>query len=327
MSLKDITFNLFNKSFLVNFQFTLLCLVEYDEAVMYAKNRRIGDTAIYNEKRLFETPIPEINVQNQIQLDASQEASTDENSFDATNADVSAGVCASFDMVSSTFASTSTLTGGQTRENSSSSSDTVLNQKKSIAEASAQDASISELTSGLATGQTNENFSVSVECVSAQPNLTADVNLQDAPTTTLTAGESNDNSSASVEIASTQPNFTGEESAQDASPLADQTIQHIEDVHDLKPQLEPEVVLIVGPTTTTINALHSVIKEPEFIKYDFDEMEIKVDSKIGFCKPFNATSEGLVKRENDIVSGNLPYNETVSKNLLVKCTIFRKGFT
>lgn len=78
------------------------------------------------------------------------------------------------------------------------------------------------------------------------------------------------------------------------------------------PIVKKEAVLIVEPSAAHINALEGLIEEPEYTVYKDDSMEIIVDNKKGFALPFNVTSDELIKRENDEVSGQMPFNETVS---------------
>lgn len=52
--------------------------------------------------------------------------------------------------------------------------------------------------------------------------------------------------------------------------------------------------------------------------YTYDEVEM---SFLKFPIPFKATDKDLVKRQNDIISGNLPFNENVKTNLLANFLI------
>lgn len=70
-------------------------------------------------------------------------------------------------------------------------------------------------------------------------------------------------------------------------------------------------VLIIGPTTSNTIALNNLINEPTFEVVEVGDIVFTVNTKTGFAKPFETTTEGLIKRENDMVSGNIPFNISV----------------
>lgn len=81
-------------------------------------------------------------------------------------------------------------------------------------------------------------------------------------------------------------------------------------------QLNPlkiEAVPIHEPIQANNEELNELLDEEDMVteKYD-DEVTITIDSKIGFAMPLNSNSDGLIKRENDVISGNIAFNETVS---------------
>lgn len=62
--------------------FILICTVDYDKAIEYAMNRRCGDPAIYNSKRLDEHPLPNLHVDDtdvdeQCDIDGADDLSRD----------------------------------------------------------------------------------------------------------------------------------------------------------------------------------------------------------------------------------------------------------
>lgn len=58
--------------------------------------------------------------------------------------------------------------------------------------------------------------------------------------------------------------------------------------------------------------LQDILDDTEVIdKYD-EEVTFIINRKTGYAKPLKTDSNGLVKRENDIVTGDVPYNDTVS---------------
>lgn len=74
------------------------------------------------------------------------------------------------------------------------------------------------------------------------------------------------------------------------------------------------VVLLFEPCSANNVALNNLLDEEDEVIDEYDEdVTIILSRKTGFAKPFNTNNDGLVKRENDTVSGNLPFNETVSK--------------
>lgn len=71
-----------------------------------------------------------------------------------------------------------------------------------------------------------------------------------------------------------------------------------------------EPVLLMEPCSSNRKQLNDLLETAVIEEVD-DEMTIIVGSK-GFGAPFQTTAENLIKRENDPISGNVPYNNTVS---------------
>lgn len=69
--------------------------------------------------------------------------------------------------------------------------------------------------------------------------------------------------------------------------------------------------------------LNEILDEEDMVTEEIDDdLTIIVDSKIGFAKPLNSNVDGLIKRQNDVVSGNIPFVETVSNIKLNKISSF-----
>lgn len=78
----------------------------------------------------------------------------------------------------------------------------------------------------------------------------------------------------------------------------------------IEPKLEP-VPLYVA-CSSNANDLRNLLEDDQIIdKYD-DDITFTYERKTGYVMPLLTDSNGLVKRLNDVVSGNLPFNLTVS---------------
>lgn len=74
-----------------------------------------------------------------------------------------------------------------------------------------------------------------------------------------------------------------------------------------------ELVVKIEPIIPDEDVLNELISEPEYtFEQVDDDIQIIFDNKIGFAKPFYATANSLVKRENDVISGCTPFDELVS---------------
>lgn len=74
-----------------------------------------------------------------------------------------------------------------------------------------------------------------------------------------------------------------------------------------KPEYVP-LYEVSAPNNSEIDEI--LLDEPQVIKYG-DDVEILI-TETGVPQPFGATLENMVKRENDAISGNVPYNIKVS---------------
>lgn len=77
--------------------------------------------------------------------------------------------------------------------------------------------------------------------------------------------------------------------------------------------VKSEVVFLQEPCSSNRKALDELLEKRiiEEIEDDIYPMTIISGSK-NFGLPFNATAEGLIKRQNDRVSGNVAFSQTVS---------------
>lgn len=75
---------------------------------------------------------------------------------------------------------------------------------------------------------------------------------------------------------------------------------------------QAELVVKVEPIIANEEVSNELISEPEYTIEKVDDMEIIIDNKVGLAKPFFATAGALIKRENDVISGNTAFDELVS---------------
>lgn len=81
-------------------------------------------------------------------------------------------------------------------------------------------------------------------------------------------------------------------------------------IEELVPKIES--VLIVEPRPENATAIDELINESQEAIVVVDDMEIRYNPKKGFGLPLGVTNSMLVKRENDIVSGNIAFDVLVS---------------
>lgn len=65
-----------------------------------------------------------------------------------------------------------------------------------------------------------------------------------------------------------------------------------------------------APCPRARKALNELLEASVIDEYD-DDITFIVSSR-GFAMPYHSTTEGLIKRQNDPVSGNVAFSETVS---------------
>lgn len=86
----------------------------------------------------------------------------------------------------------------------------------------------------------------------------------------------------------------------------------------LAPIIKPEPALLIEPCTSNSNELNGLF-DKDYEEEDVWDEDITfiVNKKVGYAQPFNSNDQQLIKRENDVVSGNMPFNETVNtQNML-----------
>lgn len=128
------------------------------------------------------------------------------------------------------------------------------------------------------------------------------------------------NRDGNMEELTDEPNVTPllvliEEHNEDERADSNRSIENSSDAlacaieNDLSTQVE--LTLKVEPRAEDEIILNELIFEDEYTVEKVDDMEIIVNNKMGFAKPFSATTTGLIKRENDVISGNTPFDELV----------------
>lgn len=75
--------------------------------------------------------------------------------------------------------------------------------------------------------------------------------------------------------------------------------------------IKSEPTLLMTPCSSNLNELYNLLNSHVIEEVD-DEMTIIYGSK-GFGLPYKTTDENLIKRENDPISGNMAFTQTVSK--------------
>lgn len=78
--------------------------------------------------------------------------------------------------------------------------------------------------------------------------------------------------------------------------------------------IKTEPIPLHEPIQANNVELNEILDEEDMITEQLDDdITVIIDSKIGFGKPLNSNADGLIKRQNDIISGDIPFIQTVSK--------------
>lgn len=72
-----------------------------------------------------------------------------------------------------------------------------------------------------------------------------------------------------------------------------------------------EPVPLYEANTSNVVDLDDILDDDEVVDVYSNDVTIIFKRKTGIIKPMKTDSNGLVKRENDVVSGNMAYNDTV----------------
>lgn len=83
-----------------------------------------------------------------------------------------------------------------------------------------------------------------------------------------------------------------------------------------------EPVLVIEPPESNRKELEALLNDEEVVDELCDDMVIKYKKNVGFGKPFACNTDGLIKYENDIVSGNMPYKANVRNIFSLYLTLF-----
>lgn len=75
--------------------------------------------------------------------------------------------------------------------------------------------------------------------------------------------------------------------------------------------MKVEHVPLFEPRFSNLTDIGIILLEPDYEVEVIDDMEIKM-IKGQQLKPMRSTPDGLIKREHDTVSGEIPYNQSVS---------------
>lgn len=95
--------------------------------------------------------------------------------------------------------------------------------------------------------------------------------------------------------------------------IANENIDEVDPLHDIEHgiQIKPELVPLYEMPTRNTAEMDELLDEPQTFYLSDDDGEMVVP-ETGLPKPFGSTPEGMVKRENDPITGNVPFNVEVS---------------
>lgn len=92
----------------------------------------------------------------------------------------------------------------------------------------------------------------------------------------------------------------------------DDMTNEVPDEEDMKPEMPSEMLSIQEISNTNLNKILPLLNEPETCVIDEEADEECVMSYTQFAMPWKATEDGLIKREIDAISGNMPFFNTVN---------------
>lgn len=284
-------------------------LERFEDAIDYMEAHRNVQPAIYSNRRLKEMPKPSLGAHNNCfeRFCASndiQDSSEEENN-ESIEADVEAN---NHDAEADTDINASVPNGSENAINSHES--TVNNDSIDTDDIEAE---IS--TSSLHESQIEQ---IPIEEVI---NTTQDVSVNSDNTSSndidpLALDSNATIPRANADVGTSDQIVVEATNACDAEPLVEQSTH--ENVVDssidplINVQVKAEKVPLYEIHTRNNEEINELLDEPVEIYCDNDDELTMIISKDGLPKPFAATEDDMIKRENDPISGNIAFNEEVN---------------
>lgn len=266
-----------------------MCFVDnYGDAIEYVTNRRVRDPAIYNAKRLAEHPLPNLTIDetSQSDVDSAADVTRDLNDLSIQGVHTSNE---NFDaLVNSPIQISIENDDGHNDEN----------RRGALTQAESSNQSHNLIDLGHASNASGTNVAEFENANMTHTEHVGNFESEDEDQISilndfdpLMANSGSDNHSSDNGLHDIACSGFGENVA----------------------SAQGELVMKIEPIIPVQDVLNQLINDPEYIVETVDEdMEIIIDSKMGFEKPYSATENGLIKRESDVISGPTPFDKMVS---------------
>lgn len=263
--------------------------MDYDDATKFAQKRRHGAPAIYNPDRIAEQPIPTLQPRDDTNesgndiFNGSQMNEMDQSAGQKSIGDANLSEEAAFDTANS-ISNHFPILSLVDVEHSADEEDNNVEKSDSV-DAITHDLIAFENSSenSAREDQSTNIIQVQVGCSGGNENKVQSPVLDDLdPLHDENSADDPNNSPV-----------TGESNGLACGGLVE---------HELATQIE--LVLKVEPHFENEDLLDELIYgEMYSVEKVGDDMEIIVNKRVGFARPFAATKDELIKRENDVVSG------------------------
>lgn len=165
----------------------------------------------------------------------------------------------------------------------------------------------------VANSQNNETVSVSGHTIQAETN-------EVVSETTFEAIFVDTNIETSLHVPGRQNSSSNDANVNE--PVINSSLGQSQCAATSRNPIKIEGDMLIEPCSSNIGELDVLLDEnedeEETVRYvddkdddDDDEVIITINKKIGFAMPCKSNDQEMIKRENDVVSGNMPYNDSV----------------
>ncbi|XP_055309118.1 uncharacterized protein LOC129573007 [Sitodiplosis mosellana] len=279
--------------------------VRYEDAVEFMNHLRHVEPAVYNQRRLNELPIPDLESQLTETTDFTDTLNTSYDSAADENAE-------------------SVDSSGNDQSLVSSLEEIINDPNQELEVSDVNDGEITNSTDPLAvTVHQNCQASSEVQSVSTQIVATSS-NTDESGSLNATVQNNEPNQSNDIRIVAVESlvdsasNKNGMDNEQQPSDtvVTEGTIDSENDAQNLELDSlatgsidrKSNVVPLFNVHDANNDEIDQLLEEPEEIVYE-DDVVIMV-GRHGLPKPMAATEDDMIKRENDQMTGNIPFNET-----------------
>lgn len=286
----------------------------FDAAIERLKHRRPIVPGLYNEKRLYEVPIPHLEASLEGETNQITAQEDEDTSFDSDNEQE--GIIVDQNVAISTPLEHRHIENVLINENDF---EATINNSSTKTSSSQNDPLLDEVVLRKLNGTEDlSNFNLSVD--QSVPDETEEPN-----TANLTG-----NASENIYLLQTTPdelqmhnihsqfnqsNAPEYNSQNDISTEGDieNSTEAADSAANGTTSLKSETFLVMQQPESNRNELEVLLNDEDMVEEQYEGMVITYKRNKGYAKPYDCNTEDLIKYENDVVSGSMPYKSKVNK--------------